>query len=878
MFTRSSILWRTSIQRICGLTKREELSRLKQLARPRRRGPRTRCGDGAPELTISTLPPSPPSSRPRSPVGAASSAPQGLPINSAPGAGIPLCGIPPLRRIARVGADLLWRRPLLLSLLGGALFLAVFAAAYDRIPYETFAVRDDGVITLGHAKNWVDYGFIGINPSGPRVEGHSAPVEFFLYAVLYRLFALRYDTYANLQTLAASFLLGALFIRFFRDRLGSALALTAFAAFLLTRMGSFFLWHGSGLENAITHVLFLATAYGLYRFVETGQIRMAWVPVVFLATVSRLDSVFHIAPLLLLFALAWRVSRKSYAGFAFGGLVFALWAAFQGWRYLYFGTWVPNTAAGQDISLQRNLLLLWNGESYYLRYSIRIVHHILLAHGGYLLVLGAPLLALFGGLHTRRPGTAWLLATGLILTSAAALHPFAFGQARLVPSRTTTHLALFTVLAIALLLSALWRRGKLAHRAAGIAVAALCGLYFQGAEALARRPICCSIPNFEPVRLALQRAAREQRLPLPSVATYDIGLLSWHKRFNLFDLDGLGSPILAKLSNGPALPLYLLDYAAPDLVVAHGGWSHRYRYTLFGQPAFQERYAALLPDISTLNHYDHSGTEITVPLQIWFRRAVTRDAKSRERRLIDAMRPAPSVDLLARELVRCRRDTPRRCAYVVRTAYRFRPELVRTGQRAALVALFSSGPTRALDRYLLEGARAGSLRDPALRSVMDTFFAVTRPLLRNDHLVHRGEFAIYAWGTNLIYYKERCSAEDALRRFQLRGIGFPSGSARPDVAATAELRRAAPTAFPLREVGYTWDHRCIAVLPLMAVFPLERQGSLLLETGQLDWNGEIRWQTTLSLHFDGTSSGRPTRSAPDLRAGPAADGVAPPAR
>ena len=786
--------------------------------------------------------------------------------------------IPRFRRVPLAITDLLRRRPLLLSLLGGALFLAVFATTYDRIPYETYAVRDDGVITMSHAKNWVDYGFIGINPSGPRVEGHSAPVEFFLYAALYRIFALRYDTYANLQTLAASFLLGALFVRFFRQRPGNALALTAFAAFLLTQMGSFFMWHGSGLENAVTHVLFLAAAYLLYRFVETGQIRFAYTPVVFLATISRLDSVFHIAPLLLLFAATWRISQKSLAGFAFGGLVFALWAAFQGWRYLYFGTWLPNTAAGQDISLQRNLLLLWNGESHHLRYSIAVTHHILLAHGGYLLLLGSLLLALLGGLHSRRRGTAWLLAPGLILTAAAALHPFLFGQARLVPSRTTTHLALFTVLAIALLLSALWQRGKPAYRVAAFGVASLCALYFQGAEALARRPICCNIPDFEPMRLALQRAAEQHHLPRPSVATFDIGFLSWHKRFNLFDLAGLGSPLLAELGNGPALPLYLLDYAAPDLIVAHGGWFHRYRYTLFGQAAFREQYVGLLSETSTIKHYDPNGTELVVPLQIWMRKAVTRDDGSLERRLIDAMRPAPSLDLLARELARCRRDSPRRCAYVARTAYRFRPELVAAGQRDPLVALFSSGPTRDLDRYLLEGAADGSLRDLALRSVMESFWAVLRPLLRNDRLLHRGEFSIYAWGTNLIYYKEPCAAEDALRKFELRGVALPSRSEQSAIAARALLRSARPTVFPVREVGYAWNHRCIAVLPLMAVFPLEPDGRMLLETGQLDWNGGTRWQVGFPLHFEDSRLGRPIGIDSDPPGTPAAGGASPPAR
>ena len=728
-----------------------------------------------------------------------------------------------------------------LSLLGGTLFLAIFGWAYDALPYETYAVRDDGVITMSHAVNWVDYGFIGINPSGPRVEGTSAPVEFFLYAGLYRFFGIRYDTYANLQTLVASFLLGALFVRFFRDRPGIALPLTALAAFLLTQLGSFFLWHGSGLENAVTHVLFLATVYLLFRCLETGRIRFAFAPVVFLATISRLESVVHIAPLLVLFAFAWLIAKRSAAGFAFGFFVFSLWSAFQAWRYFYFGSLSPNTAVAQDISLQNNLLLLWKGDLQYIRTSIQTAHQILLHHGAYVLLLFTPPLWL---LRKRRSGDDFLLASVFILTATTALHPFLFGTARLGLSRTTTHLALFTVLGITLFLIRLLQRKRRVHFAMAAAVASLCALYFHRAEVTARRPICCNIPDFEHVRLALQRAAERELLPRPSVATFDIGWLSWHKRFNLFDLGRLGSPLLAKLRHGPALRLFLLDYAAPDMISGQGGWSELYRYSLFLQPAFRQRYKPLLPPQTTTQYYDHyTGALRTVPQQIWIRRAVTRDAGNAERRLIDAMRAAPSIELLARELSRCQKDVKANCAYVARTAYRYRPELVGAGQRAELARLFASSRTRALDLYLLDGARDPSLRDPALRHVMEDFFAILESRLQSDNLLARSGFDLYAWGSNLIYDKEPCGLEDALRSFRLRGVFFSSEMARREFSARNLLQKAPYKTFQLRNVGYAFDHRCVAILPL------ERQGSMLLETGQLDWDGESRWEATISHHF-----------------------------
>ncbi len=91
-------------------------------------------------------------------------------------------------------------RSLQLSLLGGAIFCALFYWSYADIPDRLYQVRDDGVITMSHARNWVDYGFIGVNPSGERVEGYSAPVQFFIYALAYRLSGVGYDAYAVAQT------------------------------------------------------------------------------------------------------------------------------------------------------------------------------------------------------------------------------------------------------------------------------------------------------------------------------------------------------------------------------------------------------------------------------------------------------------------------------------------------------------------------------------------------------------------------------------------------------------------------------------------------------------------------------------------------------
>ncbi len=222
-----------------------------------------------------------------------------------------------------------WSSPLLLPLLGGLIFVLVFYWAYSGIEDELYQVRDDGVITMSHAKNLVEYGFIGVNPSGGRVEGYSAPVQFFLFAAVYALTGIGYAAYATLQTYAATFLLGALFVLFFRERKLLAIVLAALAALFLAYLRPFIEWHGSGMENAVTHVLFLAAALVMVSSVKTGRINYLLAFPVFLASISRLESIYHIGPLLVLFAVFWLWAFRDWSGAYFSLVVLGLWGLFQ---------------------------------------------------------------------------------------------------------------------------------------------------------------------------------------------------------------------------------------------------------------------------------------------------------------------------------------------------------------------------------------------------------------------------------------------------------------------------------------------------------------------------------------------------------------------
>ena len=107
----------------------------------------------------------------------------------------------------------------------GLLFVLIFGWAWSGIEDRLYEVRDDGVSMMAHARNLVEYGFIGINPSGGRVEGYSAPVQFFLYAAAYAVTGVGYAAYAKAQTMIATFLLGVPLVLFFPERKVLAVAL-----------------------------------------------------------------------------------------------------------------------------------------------------------------------------------------------------------------------------------------------------------------------------------------------------------------------------------------------------------------------------------------------------------------------------------------------------------------------------------------------------------------------------------------------------------------------------------------------------------------------------------------------------------------------------
>ena len=593
--------------------------------------------------------------------------------------------------------SLLFSKQALVIVLGGLLFLGFFYLRYPQVFVGVdYPIRDDGAIALSHGKNLVDYGFIGVNPSGPKVEGHSAPLQCLLYAVLYYLFGIGFIAFAKWQTIICTFLLGCVFTSFFIERPVFALLAATGSSYLLTTTYSLVVWHVSGMENAITHVLFLTTVLILFYFAQSQRIRL-WLAVIpFLASISRVESMFHLLPILLIFALYWQCIIRRQSGWWFMLIVVGLWSGVQWWRYWYFGDILPNTAYAQGISVKDRLVALFalNPSVWY--ESCRALYGILVRNGGWDILFFLPCIGLM--CTKMRWRKEWVLlavlAGSLIMT--ALLHPFIFGPARLDWSRTTSHFALFVVLfmgvccyvtqvgkalwyALLLFFSLVVMLQYTIHRVVPILVC-------DGLSSTA-------VPTFH-------RLAQEQSIQRATGANFELGNISWHKFFNVVDLAKLGSPFMAKLPSGPLMADYLFAFAAPDFMQFYGNWC-----------------VACRDDKRLRQDYQWM-------LRVWVRKAILKTSQSAERKLLDDLQQHLSLQRIAKEITQCEAQprTPDHltaCVYIARTVYRFIPEFRQRGEIAALSALFQQSRTRPYDEYLINGYRDATLDRPAIQFIRE---------------------------------------------------------------------------------------------------------------------------------------------------------------
>ncbi len=556
----------------------------------------------------------------------------------------------------------------LLSIFGGAIFVVIFLFGYSSLDANWYEYRDDGVITMSVAKNWVDYGFFGVSVSGPIVEATSSPMELFIYATVYAMGGISYDTYSFWQTLIATFILGAIFIRLFTDKPMFAIVYTLATSYSLIHFYHFFQWHASGMENALTHVLFLSTFYILYKSFKYEQIYYPLAIILFFATISRLDSVYHISMLLIIFSIFWYFVYHNLKAFYFSLLVFILWLLFNLWRYYYFGDLIPNTAYAQNISMLDRSTLLLNLDREYIRDSMNLGREIFLNHAGWLLLI-LPIVFFY----TKRSIYLWfatLLVLSIVVTSY--FNPFIFGATRLDHNRSTTQMILFVFIIIGLYFYHIkLYRVKLLFV---VAILPLC-LWYYMKLGYHPKPLCCNTKSFDKTRIKLQKIAHSNDIDIATVSNPDLGILSWHKLFNIVDIGRLGTPIMSHLKGEHELfKRYYLEYALPDIIELHDGWSCGYSF-LLDDTKFKDLYKPLQTTISqwTINNCKDAPNSLS---GIWIRRDIQKNSNSKERIFLDKLQKDLTLDNIERELDSCQKDKDSSCRYVARVLYHLLPQII----------------------------------------------------------------------------------------------------------------------------------------------------------------------------------------------------------
>jgi hypothetical protein len=271
-----------------------------------------------------------------------------------------------------------------------ALALALHARSLD-------AVSDDAYISLRYARNLAFLGAPVYNP-GERVEGYSSPVWMVLSAFLLRV---------GIEPRAALSLLGALgglalIVSVWRLWIRLAPEKPAHGMFVLALVAAstpIAAWTCSGLETPLFAALVVLVVAELSACTEAPTKRRAWFAglSVALATLTRPEGV-----LLVVIAFAWlaahKPSRSMLVPFAVAALTPLV--AFEVFRFVYYGTLLPNTHYAKVSAPARDRL--WNG----LGYAWFAVTEM-----GY----GHSLLLLFGLLVPTRSKGLWLARLVVVL-------------------------------------------------------------------------------------------------------------------------------------------------------------------------------------------------------------------------------------------------------------------------------------------------------------------------------------------------------------------------------------------------------------------------------------------------------------------------------
>ncbi|MFN8394594.1 MAG: hypothetical protein U0176_07985 [Bacteroidia bacterium] len=505
--------------------------------------------------------------------------------------------------------------------------------------------------------------------------------------------------FGRFQTYFCTFWMGFFVVLPFGRRPMRAMLLALGVALLLSRLTRFMAWHGSGMENAWLHMAVAGLIALFHHGFEKGRLPWYWGIVVGLAMLIRLDSIFHVLPLLLVFSLAhfweWQDLRIGWVPV----VALGVWGLYQCWRYSYFGTLSPNTGLAQGIDPGLNLERVLSGEVGWLRESLQLSWENMRVLGVWMVPFGL----LCWPFVRMEPAVRWTTIAALLLMLTAFFNPLVFGRTRLDPARTITFAALVGALVLAqLVMNIDWRRERMAWMGLAISVVGIALL--EPGLAVRKVWICCGIYPYEGFTKEGLAFQAENELHRITFSSPDLGKLSYQKHFNMFDMGFLGSPLISRLKGDEdALRRYFYGFGQPDMIESHGEWSLLHAH-VFADPRFRELYVPLRETrVDFLE--SHAQDWPTVTEGVYVRKALLKNSGSPEYQLIQALRrqigTAPLRQALAKSV---NASDPTAHQYVVRTAYRFMPEFREADLADSVIALFQATPSAAYDQALLGSA------------------------------------------------------------------------------------------------------------------------------------------------------------------------------
>ncbi len=633
-------------------------------------------------------------------------------------------------------------RAFLVSILGGLIYLAVIHyAGYAHLNPESYTDRDDGLISYSHAVNLLKNGFIGVSPSGGRVEGYST-TGLFISHLLAASAGISYHKYTVLQTWAGIFLFGFLFVKLFGRRYMIGLALALPSAYLYCFADRFLQWHGAGLENALNEAVFLALLWAMLQYVKKET--SAWLaPLLVFACFTRMENIIYIAPLclLLLFYVLEGKPGVWLSGRVSKSLILQLFLAAGAvlliniWRYWYFGSFEPNSSAAQDISIGYNIHRVLALDPEYLASCRDYFGQVAGYNLGWVWLAVLPL-AVIGspGINSR-----FVLSFAAVLTGMALVHVFVFHTGRLDICRYASHIGPVSVSAAFFIMADLKRENllKILPVIPVVFIAFVFALYL---NINSKNDLCCPAEGFDAIKQGFMNEAGKQQIYRPSISNPDLGWLSIDKQFNILDLGILGSPELGSMNKHFFLKKgYFLNLYAPDLIEAHADWIRGYDW-LFADQDFAQLYEPVsrvfLPGADT-NQLPAAG--------MYVRKAMKAGSGTPERKFYEHLEHLRATQAAGDEWLKALQAElgtipvsarPEQLAYIVRNLFRYLPELRELGVTGDVLSVFNPykakpyaeimltayktrGWNKALVKYLILEQIRNRFNMPGLNSLAD---------------------------------------------------------------------------------------------------------------------------------------------------------------